>query len=429
MYNLLFKQLGLSELQRYSDELKLGIENHARWIAQVNRTLICKLPPNPNDTCDHPDHQCKFGRWYHGIKDPAITSLDSFTAIDDVHQQVHQLAKQLLVAVQNNEECRAEVYDNLLVRAEELRSKIDRLLHELTHSCTITSRLMTKVFENAAEGVLIAAPDTTIISVNKAFTEVTGYTFEEAVGNTPRMLQSGHHDKAFYRQMWQEINEFGKWQGEIWNRNKQGEEYLEWLSISAVHDEQEELSHFVGIFTDITQAKENEERLQYLAHYDQLTGLPNRVLFDDRLRQAIAQARREQRQVAVLFLDLDGFKAVNDTLGHTSGDEMLQQVSERLTHCLRATDSVARFGGDEFTIALAAIEDRDDVIRIANKIIAEVARPYYLDGTEASVTTSIGISFYPGDGSDPNVLIQRADTAMYHAKRHGKNHHEFFGEI
>jgi diguanylate cyclase (GGDEF)-like protein len=229
--------------------------------------------------------------------------------------------------------------------------------------------------------------------------------------------------------MWHEIGNFGQWQGEIWNRKKDGEDYLEWLSIAAVKDEQGKVSHYIGIFSDITSEKESEERLLYLAHYDQLTGLPNRILFNDRLTQALAQAKRGQLQVAVMFLDLDGFKLVNDTLGHAAGDELLRQVAQRLTSCLRATDSVARFGGDEFTIVLPAIEDRSDVIRVANKIIEEVARPYPLDGSEAAITTSIGISLYPGDGADPSVLIHRADNAMYHTKRHGKNHHEFYGEI
>jgi diguanylate cyclase (GGDEF)-like protein/PAS domain S-box-containing protein len=428
MYNTLFQQLTLNELDRYADELEQAIENHARWRAQINRVLICKLPPAENDLAEHPDQLCKFGRWYHGVNNPVLTTLESYKAINPVHRQMHAVAKQLLLVGVDGKDT-SQRYDELLTLAEELRVRLGTLLNELNHNRILISRLMSKVFDNASEGVMITDPDTTIVSINAAFTKVTGYTEEEAVGHKPSLLRSGHQDNTFYAHMWHEINTFGQWQGEIWNRNKNGEEYLEWLSVAAVKNEKDEISHYLGIFSDITSEKESEERLLYLAHYDQLTGLPNRILFNDRLTQALAQAKREQLQVAVMFLDLDGFKSVNDTLGHNAGDELLKQVAQRLTTCLRATDSVARFGGDEFTIVLPAIDDRIDVIRVANKIIEEVARPYLLEGNDAAITTSIGISFYPSDGDDPNVLIHRADNAMYHAKRHGKNHHEFYGEI
>ncbi len=428
MYNTLFQQLSINELEGYVVELEQAIENHASWMAQINRVLICKLPPAENDLAERPDHLCKFGRWYHGINNPVLSTLESFRAINPVHQKMHAVARQLLLAGTDGKNT-TSLYDELLALAEQLRLRLNALLRELNQDRKLTSQLMSKVFESASEGVMITAPDTTIISVNAAFTKVTGYTEDEVLGQRPSLLRSGRQDKTFYTHMWHEINQFGQWQGEIWNRNKNGEEYLEWLSVSAVKDDRGEISHYVAIFSDITSEKESEERLLYLAHYDQLTGLPNRILFNDRLTQALAQARREQLQVAVMFLDLDGFKAVNDTLGHGAGDELLKQVAQRLTTCLRATDSVARFGGDEFTIVLSAIDDRNDVIRIANKIIKEVARPYRINSNEAAVTTSIGISLYPGDGTDPNVLIHRADNAMYHAKRHGKNHHEFYGEI
>lgn len=428
MYNALFQQLTLDELEHFSKELGQAIEYHARWMAQINRTLICELPTEPNDIAEHPDHLCKFGRWYHGIHNPVLTTLDSFIAIDPVHQKMHQVAKQLLINATNAKNI-APLYDELITLAEEFRDRLNSLLHELNQNRNLTSRLMSKVFESAHEGVVITTPDTTIVSVNAAFCKVTGYTEDEVIGKRPSMFRSGRQDETFYAHMWHEIKHFGQWQGEIWNRNREGQDYLEWLSVSAVEDENGELSHYVGVFSDITSERESEKRLIYLAHYDQLTGLPNRILFSDRLQQAIARADRNQAQTAVMFLDLDGFKVVNDTLGHNSGDELLRQVSQRLTACLRATDTVARFGGDEFTIVIAAIEGHEDVIRVARKIIRDVAEPYNLDGVDASITTSIGISFYPNDGKDPNLLIQRADNAMYHAKRHGKNHHEFYSAI
>ena len=322
-----------------------------------------------------------------------------------------------------------EEYDELITLTHELRTLANTLRHDLNQNQSLVSKLMSKVFQNASEGVVITAPDSTIISVNRAFSDVTGYSAEEVIGQTPALLQSGKQGREFYRRMWQELEEMGQWQGEIWNRKKNGEVYLEWLSIAAVRDESGELSHYVAIFSDITTAKDNEERLQYLAHYDQLTKLPNRILFNDRMQQALAQAKRNKQQVAVMFLDLDGFKAVNDSLGHNAGDELLLQVAGRLTRCLRATDTVARFGGDEFTIVLPALDDEESIIRIAKKIGEEVAKPYTLDGHEASITTSIGISLYPDDSEDPLHLVEYADTAMYHAKRHGKNHHEFYDDL
>jgi diguanylate cyclase (GGDEF)-like protein/PAS domain S-box-containing protein len=428
MQDRLFQQLTLNELGHYATELEQAIEHHVRWMAQINRTLICQLPAAENDIAEFPHQLCKFGRWYHGIDTQAFTTLEGFRAIDPIHQRLHQVAKRLLLN-RGDAHTVAPVYDELLAQAEALRTLLTQFLHELNHNRNVITRLMSKVFERAHEGVMITAPDTTIVSVNTAFSRMTGYSADEVIGKQPSMLRSGRQDSTFYSHMWHEIKHFGQWQGEIWNRNREGRDYLEWLSIAAVKDEQGAVSHYVGVFSDITAEKESEERLLYLAHYDQLTGLPNRILFNDRLQQAIAHAERNHLQVAVMFLDLDGFKAVNDTLGHNSGDELLRQVAQRLTDCVRATDTVSRFGGDEFTVVIVALEGGDDVTRVAHKIAREVARPYDIDGATASVTTSIGISFYPGDGKEPAQLIQRADNAMYHAKRHGKNHHEFYGEI
>jgi len=430
MYRDLFQQLSHNELDKYSNEFELAIEHHAKWLSKVNRTLICGLPPESEDLSEHPDHLCPFGRWYHKVDDAVLASMGTFARIGEVHEAMHLEAKALLLKGQNGEAISTDEYDALVEHSDELRFLISALRRDINHNRNLTSKLMGKVFENASEGVIITAPDTTIISVNKAFSEVTGYSAEEAIGKKPQLLQSGRQDAAFYQRMWEELDTYGQWQGEIWNRNKSGEIYLEWLSIAAVRDDEGNLSHFVGIFSDITSEKENEERLEHLAHYDQLTGLPNRILFNDRLSQALALARRARSQVAVMFLDLDGFKAINDSLGHAAGDDLLAQVAGRLTQCLRQSDTVARFGGDEFTVVLPEIDSAESVAKIARKITEEIARPYDIDGNEASVTTSLGISLYPSDGQQPHTLIHKADNAMYHAKRHGKNHHEFYnGEV
>jgi len=426
MYRELFQQLTLSELEKYSSELESAIENHAKWLSQVNRTLICSLHPESKDLSEHPHHLCQFGRWYHSVDDPMLISMDIFKRIGVVHESVHLEARNLLMKKQHHESIDAAEYDELIELSEELRFLLNALRRDINRNHNLTSKLMGKVFENASEGVVITAPDTSIISVNKAFTDVTGYSPEEVIGKKPDMLQSGKQDADFYQHMWQALDLYGQWQGEIWNRNKRGEVYLEWLSIAAVKDDEGNLSHYVGIFSDITSEKENEERLEHLAHYDQLTGLPNRILFNDRLKQALALGRRARNRVAVMFLDLDGFKAINDSLGHSAGDNLLAQVANRLTQCLRETDTVARFGGDEFTIVLPDVDGEESVAKIARKITEDIARPYDIEGNEANVTTSLGISLYPLDGQQAQTLVQKADNAMYQAKRHGKNHHEFY---
>lgn len=426
MYPDLFQQLTHDQLERYARELDLAIDNHAKWLSQVNRTLICELPAQSKDLSEQPHRLCPFGRWYHGIDEPVLSAIDSFQHIGAVHMEVHLAAKSLLLKAERKARITTEEYDKLVELTNELRYLITALRKELHQNQQITSRLMGKVFESANEGVIITAPDSTIITVNKAFTNVTGYRPEEVIGKKPDILRSDRQDATFYQRMWEDLKTIGQWQGEIWNRNKQGEAYLEWLSIVAVRDDEGNLSHYVAVFSDITSEKDNEERLHHLAHYDQLTSLPNRLLFNDRFKQALALARRARNQVAVMFLDLDGFKAINDSLGHAAGDELLRQVADRLAHCLRESDTVARFGGDEFTILLPEIDNRESVERIARKINETIAKPYDIDGTQACVTTSIGISIYPTDGQQTHTLITKADNAMYQAKRHGKNQHEFY---
>lgn len=422
----IFQQLSLAEVEQYSIELERAIDNHAQWLNQINRTLICKLPPQKNDLAENPHHLCHFGRWYHSIENPALEGIDSFRRIAPIHQHMHQIARELLQKAARNEPLSGDEYDDLVEDSSTLRQQLHSLRNDLNRNRDLISRLMGKVFENADEGVLITAPDTTIISVNKAFTQVTGYSPEEAIGQTPKLFQSGRQGENFYRHMWSQLEEHGQWQGEIWNRNKAGDDYLEWLSIAAVRDENGILSHYIAIFSDITSEKENEERLHNLAHYDQLTGLPNRILFNERLRYALTQAERNRQQVAVMFLDLDGFKPVNDNLGHAAGDRLLHLVAQRLKHCLRASDTVARFGGDEFTIVLPDIDNIESVAPIAEKIISEVALPYDIDANTVQITTSVGISLYPRDCRTPHELIHHADNAMYQAKRHGKNQYRFY---
>lgn len=286
--------------------------------------------------------------------------------------------------------------------------------------------LARQIFETAGEAILVTEPDGSIVDVNPAFAAITGYAREEAVGRTPAMLKSGRHGPEFYANLWNALLTEGRWQGEIWDRRKNGEIYPKWTTINAVTDARGKLTHFVAIFSDITLTKRTEERLHQLAHYDALTSLPNRPLFFDRLRQALAQARRVNWLVGVLFLDLDGFKNVNDRLGHQLGDQLLVRVAERLSGCLRDADTLARLGGDEFTVILSDLSNPEIAGVVAQKIIDDLAAPFRIDGHEIVIGTSIGIAIYPYAGNSVEALTKAADIAMYRAKDLGKGNFQFY---
>ncbi|GAB4257434.1 MAG: hypothetical protein Kow0065_06680 [Methylomicrobium sp.] len=288
-------------------------------------------------------------------------------------------------------------------------------------------RLAATVFESTLEGILITDAKTNIISVNEAFCAITGYDRDEIIGRTPSMFESEHHSHAFFRQLWDILNKTGQWRGEIWNRRKSGEVFPAWVNISAVTNTvDDKVGHYVAVFTEITELKLSEQRLNYLAHHDPLTGLPNRLLFHDRLEQAVLQAQRTKRFIAVMFLDLDRFKLINDTLGHPIGDELLVAVAERLRRCARETDTIARLGGDEFAVILSNMSDEQDVEHVAEKIIQTLSSVFCVGGHEVFVTTSIGITLYPGLNHDRGKLLESADVAMYHAKKHGRNNYQFY---
>lgn len=287
-------------------------------------------------------------------------------------------------------------------------------------------RLAAKVFESSSQGILITDSQARIISTNRAFEKVTGYAQEEVIGKSPAILSSGRHDKVFYSDMWRSIAENGYWQGEIWNRRKSGEIYPEWLTVSAVKDEQGNITHYIGVFSDISEQKAAHERIKYLAHYDTLTGLPNRSRLQELLAAATANSRGTHMKVAILFLDMDRFKDINDSLGHAAGDALLVAFAERLRGCVRADDVAIRLGGDEFVVILAEIKKSEHAALVAEKIIKVAANPYLIAGQEIIVTLSIGISVYPDDGGDMGTLVRNADMAMYAAKEAGRNTYQFF---
>ncbi len=277
-----------------------------------------------------------------------------------------------------------------------------------------------QLIECMRESVLLTDVDGTIRMVNAAFCRVTGYKPEEVLGKNPRILQSGWQDPPFYRALWKALGATGHWEGEIWNRRKDGEIYPEWLSIGALRNPDGEVVYYVGVFTDITGRKLSEEHLAHMAYYDLLTGLPNRLLFRDRLGQALAQAQRQETKVAVLFLDLDGFKPLNDAHGHAFGDHVLFRTAQRLSECLRKSDTLARVGGDEFIILLGGAT-AESAAGMAQAILGSLARPLAVDGKDVRVGASIGVALYPDDNLDVENLIRLADAAMYRAKAAGGN--------
>ena len=305
-----------------------------------------------------------------------------------------------------------------------LEAANDKLRAEVTERAraAVNLRLAATVFESTGEGVVIADREQKVLAVNRAFTDITGYSAEEAVGSTPRLLKSGRQNQAFYLAMWDALATRGHWMGELWNRRKNGEIYPEWLSLSAVRDDAGELTHYVGVFSDITDLKASQDRLEYLAHHDVLTGLPNRVQLSRQLSGAIARSRDSGAGFSLLFIDLDHFKHVNDTLGHPLGDILLRQVGGALKSCLNESSMVARVGGDEFVAVLEpAAGEQDLAASAAAAVLAALSRPFAVDEHQLYVGASIGVVRYPEDGETADVLLAHADAAMYRAKAKGRN--------
>ena len=287
--------------------------------------------------------------------------------------------------------------------------------------------LFGRLFSNAREGMMITDAEQRIVAVNASFVEITGYDDKQIIGMTPNVLSSGKQDEAFYREFWDALKRAGRWQGEIWNRRQNGEAYPEWLSVTVVRNETGDVVNYVGIFSDISERKSAEARIHHLAHYDALTNLPNRALLQDRLEQAILQSRRKNKQTAVLFVDLDRFKPINDSFGQHVGDELLIQVGERLQHVVREVDTVARYGSDEFVVVSQDLEQSQDAAMIARKLLGALNQPYRLAQHEMTVTASIGVAIYPEDGDTVATLLRNADVAMYGAKT-GLSGMQFYSE-
>lgn len=313
---------------------------------------------------------------------------------------------------------------------KELNQHLDSKVHERTVALQETNAkliLSDKVLSETSEGVLITDASVRIVRANEALLKMCKCELKDIIGQNPKIFKSGMHDETFYTQMWKELKEKDYWAGEIWDRNMSGEVYPKWLSINIIRNEKNEITHYIGLSSDITLIKQNEYQLQQMAYYDALTGLPNRALFYERLQQAVVRAHRKKHMVALFFLDLDRFKIVNDTLGHAIGDKVLQKVAKVISQNVREMDTVSRLGGDEFTIVIDDVDSIKHVSEVANRIIHCMSQPFQVGEIKEAIQigVSIGIAIYPKDDVTVDGLIRKADAAMYHAKESGRNGFSF----
>jgi diguanylate cyclase (GGDEF)-like protein/PAS domain S-box-containing protein len=348
---------------------------------------------------------------------------------------------------ETNERLRQEIFvrkkaEHRLRQAhDELEQRVEARTAELSHAnkklqLEVAERkraqekliLAGKVIQGCNEAIAITDRENKIVDVNDAFCKITGYSWVDSSGQDPADLLGEIRDKEVLEEIWDAVSEEGQWQGEIVHQRRNGELYPALLSVSAVLNDAKQVTHYVRIFSDITRLKQTEKRLEHLAHYDGLTSLPNRVLFQDRLQQAMYQAARNNLIVVLMLLDLDGFKSVNDTFGHAAGDDLLIAVADRLKKCVRSTDTVARLGGDEFTVVLTGVTDVRGAASVATQINRVLSEPFVINGRELFISASIGITTYPLDSDQPERLLQNADTALYHAKEQGRNNFQFFSE-
>lgn len=331
-------------------------------------------------------------------------------------------------AYKNSDADRLILERSLELTSKELIERNARIRDELNERQKAEEklRLWAKVFESSSEGIFITDSNKTIISVNRAFTDITGFSQEEVIGRYPCLIGSDLHDQQFLDSICQAVDATGHWQGEMQDRRENGEVYPVRVEITAARNHQGNVINYIVVFSDISARKESEERIRYLAHHDFLTGLPNRSLLRDRLELAMAHARRSRLSVAILFIDLDRFKTINDSLGHHVGDLLLQQVAVRLKACVRQEDTVSRLGGDEFIIILGDIASAEAAGKVAAKVENAVRQPFQINEAEFHITISTGISIFPEDGEDIDTLLMNADAAMYHAKDNERNNFQFF---
>lgn len=441
-------QGGIRNMNSEQPICKQRPERRAQNVVHTRMTLAESVLDNLNEVVFQTD---KSGTWV--FLNPAWEELTGFAVTDtlgrsfldyihpDDRQSNHELILPLIERKKNycHHEIRylhrdqgfrwVEVFARLTLSEDGQVTGIAGTLTDITKRKAAEEklRLAASVFMHAGEGIMITSSEGIIVDVNAAFETITGYSRAEVLGRNPNLLNSGKQEQSFYTDMWRSLEADDYWQGEVWNRRKSGEFYVERLTITAIRDAKGETSNYVGIFSDITMQKLQAQHLEQMAHYDPLTGLPNRRLLADRLQQSMARARRNGQRVAVVYLDLDGFKAVNDEHGHECGDGLLIAVGNRMKQAVREFDTVCRLGGDEFVAVIGDLKCAEDCLPMIARLLDSVSQPVVVDGTSLRVTGSLGISFYPQDEEiDADQLMRQADQAMYLAKERGKNRYCIF---
>ncbi len=424
-YRLLFKlsniSISVNDFTEANSD-KLGVLDLLGGIVDCNDAFLTLLGYDHRDILAH--------KSFSELLMPSSTSL--------LHRYLHEevlvkdISREFEVELRHSNGSIVPVKIQLVLRRDALGNAIEiwAVMRDRTEEIKAKESLIlaASVFERTSEAIMITDANNCIISVNKAFSRVAGYSQYEVLGQNPRLLQSGKHNQDFYRLLWDNLLATGHWQGEIWNRRKDGEIYPEWLSISLVRNDAGQIINHISIFSDMTERKAITANLEFLAHYDSLTHVPNRVMLENLVQQSLAVAGRNRMHLAFLFIDLDRFKNINDSLGHSVGDEVLKIIAIRIRQVLREMDIVARLGGDEFVVVLLNPEVANDIVIVCNKLYEVLRQPISICGHELVVTSSIGISLFPKDGSNYETLLKNADTAMYRAKRLGRDNYMFYRE-
>ncbi len=414
------------QYQELIAELETILNNSVVGIAYVKNECFARINQKLSDILDYHSNEL-FGLPFNVLYASPQTYQHIKERARHLFEQGQDFDEAQLIRKQNGQLIWARMVGKA-VDAKDLDKGLIWMIEDITlqKQAEQNLRLTATIFETSADAILVTDLQNHISRVNPAFTKITGYKPDEVHGQKINILSSGRHPASFYQKMWKKIKQTGHWQGEIWNRRKNGEIYVAWLSISVITDENESPQHYMAILSDISRLQEDIEAVRYLASYDSLTNLPNRLLFHDNLLQAQAWVKRHGGLFALLFIDLDGFKPINDKLGHAIGDQVLQSVAQRMLHCVHETDTVARIGGDEFVIILAEIYQVQYAELVANKLLRHLESPFLVNDQEIRLSASIGISIYPKDTDNVDDLIEYADIAMYMAKRQGKGRCYFY---
>ncbi|MDH5637849.1 MAG: EAL domain-containing protein, partial [Nitrospinota bacterium] len=422
----------VTERKKAEERIKASEARFSAIFDQASDAIVLVDPKN-GDTIEFNDlaHQ-RLGYTREEFRKISVRDYEVNESPEEVAKHIEKLVKEGSDTFETKHRTKSGDIRDILVKSRFIDIGVERYI--LGTYSDITERkqaeeqlkLAALVYENAAEGVMVTDAAGMIQYVNPSFTKITGYNPEEVIGQNPRLLQSDRHPKAFYQEMWKSLTEKDKWQGEIWNRSKNGIPYLVRENITVIRDSNGKVDRYAAVFHDITELNRSEKEIKYQAYHDLLTGLPNRWLFNDRLKQAIGRAARDEKKLALLFVDIDNFKKVNDNFGHHSGDLLIQGVGMRLAACVRDTDTVSRYAGDEFVLVMENVKSEKDVASVAAKIIDTMADPYTHQGKNIHSTVSVGIAMYPADGKTEEDLVRNADLAMYHVKDSTKNNYSFF---